>query len=397
MKKRYAVFILVLAVIVLLAACLGPQQEAQTVHKIGVPVYNTADAEVRMFRDYLENYIGGCFEDVSFLYSGSITSEEELMEFLSVCADEGVEGILSFISYDLKAELGFCSKNHMYFIRAAGTTSGEQLALIDKDPWYLGEIGPGAALESQAGEEMTRALAHKGDGQRYLILSGGGYMGNEMHRLRTVAMLETLEEIYGVSFDQSPEDLALLDETANLTAGELQITVCPGYVSREPYTGIASDVIVNGDYDVILSCMAVTPLMDALKAVDIRCGVVDCFSEDNYFGFQKGKIAYVAGKYQSEVGPAFAALYNAITGGSDLYREDGGKAFRLEQGFWSAADEASYNKMYGLSSGISINAYDYEDLYSAVRALNPDASFDQFKALVGAYRYEECLARRGGE
>ena len=53
--------------------------------------------------------------------------------------------------------------------------------------------------------------------------------------------------------------------------------------------------------------------------------------------------------------------------------------------------------MYGLSSGIVINAYSYEDLYSEIKVLNPDATFETFKALVKAYTFEECLKRRGAE
>lgn len=73
--------------------------------------------------------------------------------------------------------------------------------------------------------------------------------------------------------------------------------------------------------------------------------MIDCFSEDNYYGFKNGTIAYVAGKYQSEIGPGFAALYNAITGYGEDYREDG-RAFRLEQGFWTAKSSQEYESMY---------------------------------------------------
>lgn len=133
--------------------------------------------------------------------------------------------------------------------------------------------------------------------------------------------------------------------------------------------------------------------MDALNSVDIECGVIDCFSEDNYFGFKKGKISYVAGKYQSEIGPSFAALYNAVTGNGDAYRADG-KAFRLEQGFWSAANETEYDNKYALASSITINAYNYEDLYSVIKTLTPEADFERFKELTESYSYENCLARR---
>lgn len=363
-------------------------------HKIGVPTYNTEDAEVVMFKEYLEEYIKGCFEDVSFLYSESISSEEEMMDFLALCEEEDVDGILAFITYDLEAEVAFCAEREMYYIRPAGMSEDEDFAAVADNPYYVGEIGPGADLEYGEAKKMTEAMAKKGDGQSYVILTGGAPFDNEMHRLRAVAILETLEEIYGVNFESSAEELALVQETTELTAGELHVIICPGYVEIPTYGEAASAAIESGQYDVVLSTMTVTSLMDALQAVSIRCGVVDCFSEDNYFGFEKGKIAYVAGKYQSEIAPGFVALYNAITGSPELFREDG-KAFRLEQGFWEADSKEMYNEMYGLSCGLAVNAYSYEDLYSVVATLNPDATFEDFKALVAAYGYEDCLARRG--
>ncbi len=408
MKRIYAMTVLLLATAVLVFAACTPmttqdvadqdQVEAEasglTIHKIGVPCYNISDAQVVMFKNYLDNYIKGCFPDVTFLYSESLTGAEDLMAFLELCAQQGVEGILAFNSYDLKAEVELCAAHEMYYIRPAGTTSDAEFESVADDPWYLGEIGPGAELEYQSGADMTKALAHAGEDEGYLILSGGAGMGNEMHRLRALAMLEELERIYGVTLQPSAETLASVEEPTVVNAGELQVAVCPGYFWRAPYDADARELVESGAFDVALSTVPVTSLMESLKKTDIRCGVVDCFSEDNFFGFHKGKIDYVAGKYPSEIGPGFAALYNAITGGAELYRPDG-RAFRLEQGFWTADSQEAYDEMYGFVSGLSINAYNYEDLYSVVQSMDPDASYERFQALVGAYGYEDCLARRG--
>jgi len=74
-----------------------------SVHKIGVLVYSRTDNEVIDFKDYLENYIENCFEDVDFLYSDTVASPEEEMQFIRSAAENGVEGIMSFNSYDLEA------------------------------------------------------------------------------------------------------------------------------------------------------------------------------------------------------------------------------------------------------------------------------------------------------
>lgn len=363
------------------------------IHKIGVATYNIKDAQVQMFKDYLDNYIKACFPDVTFLYSDSINSAGEMMTFLQSCADNGVEGIMAFNSYDLQTEAEFCAQKHMYLIRPSSTSADAEFAAVAENPWFVGEIGPGNALEYAAAAQMTQALA--GAEASFVILSGGAFLGNEMHRIRTTAILDTIQSIYGVSFPITAAELAVTDAPIFLEENEVRIAVIPGYVELEVFGAPASEAIASGTYSTILSTIPVTPLMDALNAADIHCGVVDCFSEDNYFGFHKGKISYVAGKYPSEIGPAFAALYNAVTGYADVFRPEG-KAFRLVQGYWTAADAESYDSMYALANGKAVNAYNYEDLYSVVKLASPDADFAAFRALAEAYSYADCLARRAG-
>lgn len=400
--KKYIAFVLTLLMLLTMFSGCGKSEEigekAQekaeasglTLHKIGVATYDITDAQIVMFKEYLDDYIKPCFEDVTFLYSETITGGESMMEFLETCAENGVEGVMVFGSYDLKKEVEFCAEHEMYFIRPTATSSDEEFESVASNPYFVGEIGPGAAGEYEEAEKMTRALAE--EGKSYVILSGGA-VGNEMHRLRTVAMLDTLQEIYGVEFERSSEELALVMENTKIEMGGLKLIICPGYLGIDETDAAISEVVSSGEYTTVLSTSPVTALIDALNSVEIACGVIDCFSEDNYFGFQKGKIAYVAGKYQSEIGPGFAALYNAVTGNIDTYRVDG-KAFRLEQGFWTAESESEYDTKYALACGAAVNAYNYEDLYSVIKTLNPDTDYEDFKALVEGYSYEDCLERR---
>lgn len=361
-------------------------------HTIGVATYNIRDAQVMMFKEYLDHYIGDCFPDVTFLYSESISGSEELMDFLELCAENGAEGVMVFGSYDLQKEVAFCAEHDMYMIRPSATSSDADFEAVASNPYYIGEIGPGSELEYEAGADMTRTMAE--DGKTYLILSGGAAEDNEMHRLRTLGMLETLQEIYGAELEQTAEELAVTEETVTVEAGRLKVTVFPGYLEREENAAAAAKMIEDGDYTTVLSSVPVSPLMETLDTVKVECGTIDCFSEDNSYGFQDGTISYVAGKYQSEIGPGFAALYNAITGNADAFRENG-RAFRLKQGFWTAKSSEEYEKMYSLARSISVNAYNYEDLYSVIKSMTPEADFDSLKTLAESFSYEACMERRG--
>ena len=402
MKKLIACILTTALLLSLAAGCTSSltgmdrdQQEAEdsglTLHKIGVATYNLKDAQIMMFKEYLDNYIKSCFPDVTFLYSAGISGSEGLMDFLALCAENDVEGVMLFGSYDLQKEVDFCAENGMYLIRPAATSSDADFEAVASNPYYLGEIGPGTEQEYDAGAEMTRAMA--GEGKSYIVFSSGAAEGNEMHRLRTLGILDALQDVHGVTFNQSSEELAMVTEPTEVRAGGIELIICPGYLEQEEKCAVAAEIVASGAYTTVLSAVPVAPVLGAINAADMECGVIDCFSEDNYYGFRDGTITYVAGKYQSQIGPAFAAMYNAVTGYAENFREDG-RAFRLEQDFWTAASESEYDTKYALARSATVNAYNFEDLYAVVKAMTPEADFESFRNLTESSSYEECLARR---
>ncbi len=85
--RKYTAFILAAVMLVsLLSGCgaadgnianrdqKAAEASGMEIHKIGVATYNVRDAQVMMFKDYLDHYIKECFTDVTFLYSDSISS-----------------------------------------------------------------------------------------------------------------------------------------------------------------------------------------------------------------------------------------------------------------------------------------------------------------------------------
>ena len=50
----------------------------------------------------------------------------------------------------------------------------------------------------------------------YIIACGGSAIGNEMHRLRTIGILNKLQEAYGLSYEKSVEELKKLKQAVTL-------------------------------------------------------------------------------------------------------------------------------------------------------------------------------------
>ena len=359
-------------------------------HTIGVLVYNQTDDEVIAFKRYLVNYIADAF-NVEFLYSGNVTSEEEEQEYLQRLIDYGAEGILSFISYDLSAEVKLCEQAGVYYMMASGTVSDEDFASVEDNPFFLGAIGPGAFIEYKAGSDMAAFFAEKKGSNEYFILSGGAAYGNAMHQRRTQGILDTLASAYNVTFEKSTEELSMTEEPVHIQEGDLKVCICPGYISRDQFFEQIKGEYESDRYDTVLSVLGISRMADVVKGT--RLGVIDCYSETNLQMFASEDLQYLVGKYSSIIGPSFAVMYNAITGHADEFRPRG-KSFHITQGFWSSDSREDFEEKYTLASSVEINAYNYEDLQKVIREFNPDASYDDLKALAEADTFKDALERR---
>ena len=401
--KKILILLLGFIIIVSAAACSsgsGSQEsggepvpeETKAAHIIAVLVYDRTDEEVLSFKRYLEEYIAKEF-DVEFLYSDSISTPEEALDFISSAADYGAEGVMSFNSYDLKSEVELCADKGIYFMMASGTVSEPAFEAVADNEAFLGVVGPGNDFEYKAGADMAEhALAAAEEKQhQFFIMSGGAAIGNEMHRLRTIGAIDKLAEAYGVKFDKASEDIARTEEPLVVESEDLKICVCPGYPTMDGMDETVKEAFTEGGYDVVLGALPVTKFMDLFEGAYV--GTVDCYSESNLILFNSGRLNYVSGKYSSIIGPSFAAMYNAVTGHAEEFRDDG-RAFRICQGFWSSDSREDYEEKYSLASSIEKVAYNYEDLQKVMAEYTPGATLEDLRKLAEAYTYEDAVARR---
>lgn len=373
-----------------------PSDDADTqtaaVHKIGVAVYDVMDDEVITFRDYLTGYIKKCFPEVEFCYSYTIRSAEDEMRFLEEAYAQGVEGILSFITYDLEEEVAYCESKGMYYLMASGTVSEETYEAVADNPYFLGVVGPGNEIEYRAGADMAEYFIKEMEGDSYILFTGGASIGNEMHRVCSVGALDVFVRYFG-DLEQSTEELAVTEVPVKLTMGEANLTIFPGYTTREDVAQSAEEELRSTDYDFALSMFSMYSMVDIFRQEGIRQGVIDCYSMTNKDLFADKTLFYVAGKYSSIIGPSFAAMYNAITGYAEEFRENG-RAFQMTQGYWISKNKLEYDEQYALATGIYVNAYNYEDLGSVMKVYDETANFERLKELTEAWSREDALARR---
>ncbi len=391
LKKRILSLFLIVTLLCSLAACQKAPSQESSEHKIAVLVYDLQDEQVQAFREYLEGYIALSFPDVSFLYSSAITDADAEMEFLKNAIDQGAEGILSFNSYDLEAEVNLCREHGVYYIRPSSTVAKEDFDKVKDNPYFLGYFGPGEEEEYQAGYDMAAWFAEKQMSDSYFVVTGGAGMGNIMHSQRTQGILDALQKHYGVTFSADSATLSAVSETTTVEAGFLKVTLFPGYVGMPAVGDQAVTAYESANAGVVLGVIPLRSIADGLGSA--RLGIIDCYTASNGDLFKEGKLCYLTGKYESIIAPAFAALYNAIGGYADSFR-DHGQAFALNQGFWTSKSYGDFLDKYALSSGIALNAYSVEDILGVCKAYNENAGFDDLKALADGWDFDSAAQRR---
>ena len=391
LKKRILPLFLILTVLLGLWACQKAPSQESTEHKIAVVVYDLQDEQVQAFREYLEGYIALSFPDVSFLYSSAITSKDAEMEFLTSAISQGAEGVLSFNSYDLEAEVKLCQESGVYYIRPSSTVAKEDFDKVKDNPCFLGYFGPGEKEEYQAGYDMAAWFAEKAFSDSYFVVTGGAGTGNVMHIERTQGILDALQERYGITFPQDTAILAASQEETTVEAGSVKVTLFPGYVGMPAVGDQAVSAYEASHAGVVLGVIPLRAIADGLG--DAKLGLIDCYTAANGELFKEGKLCYLTGKYESIIAPAFAALYNAIGGYADSFR-DNGQAFALNQGFWTSKSYGDFLDKYALSSGIALNAYSVEDILGVCKAYNENAGFADLKALAEGWDFDSAAQRR---
>ncbi len=364
--------------------------------KFGVAVYNTEDAEVLLFRKYFVGYLANSF-DVDFLYSGSISSTEDELEFIEDLHNEGAAGVISFYGIDLDPVLTKCDEYGMYYVMGSGSISDRNFEKASAHDSFLGIIGPDRNLEKKAGADMTDYFVKQLEGVEkpsFLIVSGGAHMGNEMHYDRALGMLEALKEAYGLDYASVITEIAGSGMFTDISTGseDVKISILPGYLGDGRVAERLEAVLDEKDYDVVLGTLALDYIMPTVEKAEKQCGhdilvgTVDAFTDQNYEWFSKkdafgnNTINYVVGKYAATVGPSFAAMYNACSGNADFLRPDG-KPFRLVMPFWVASDLETYEELYSKSANIYDNIYSTKDLRSVIKEFNPKAEFKDFQEL----------------
>lgn len=323
------------------------ESKKQSDVKIGVLVQDVSGEEALGFRAYYEDYIADQY-GVTFTYTDELTDAASEKSAIEKFASQGYQGVISFSSNDRALQIETCESNQIYYAVAAGMLDDDQYEQYKGNEYFLGQVGPSMETEYQAGVDMGKFFADKGI---KTVAMYGAFIPNPMHVYRVAGVLSGL----GLSYDGSTDEAEVVGKIfadqgvdPSKVSGDIEmVAYLQGYGDT---TTDEINAAIQAAPDAFISVgMATTFFTQQLNAAGIEFSDIDSFTKSNGEAITSGKLVYLAGKYSSSVGPAFALIMNAING--NIVRDADGNAVSISQNYQVATDEAIFDEFYKTDNG----------------------------------------------
>lgn len=323
------------------------ESKKQSDVKIGVLVQDVSGEEALGFRAYYEDYIADQY-GVTFTYTDELTDAASEKSAIEKFASQGYQGVISFSSNDRALQIETCESNQIYYAVAAGMLDDDQYEQYKGNEYFLGQVGPSMETEYQAGVDMGKFFADKGI---KTVAMYGAFIPNPIHVYRVAGVLSGL----GLSYDGSTDEAEVVGKIfadqgvdPSKVSGDIEmVAYLQGYGDT---TTDEINAAIQAAPDAFISVgMATTFFTQQLNAAGIEFSDIDSFTKSNGEAITSGKLVYLAGKYSSSVGPAFALIMNAING--NIVRDADGNAVSISQNYQVATDEATFDEFYKTDNG----------------------------------------------
>lgn len=399
MKKMLS---LILACMLMFGCFTAAGAEDLPAVKIAVAFYQIDSAALQV-QDYLQNYVGPQL-NVTFMFSEAIDDVDKLMNFMDNAYAAGCQGIINYQNSSVEQAISKALELEMYI--ATNTTNQVENGDI---PFNMGMSAADAEYCAQQFGDMVKGLFEDGDVHNVVIVSAGAGMGNNEHKYSTIAILNMLQNIYGLTYEQDVEALATTRAQIDCANDkDVLITIYPGYPNSDTYVPGMSTILQTGKYDTVLACNAAyakfsVAIDEVEKATgkDIRVSAITAINDTTKSGFttmdSTGHTSLNSAILMPSVSTAaslFALVYNGITGHGDAFRPDD-NGYYYNSPKWVCPDAESYARLEQINSSADKWEVSIDELKEMLTAFNPDANQASLQELMLKMDANYILEARG--
>jgi hypothetical protein len=287
------------------------------------------DANSLLIQKYFKEYVGPAL-NAEFMFSEAVDNADKLMTFMENAYAAGCQGIINYQNSSVPQAIAKANELGMYI-----ATNASFLEENKELPYNMGFVAAKASGVADSFGELVKDLVNDGQNHSSIIVSAGSAFGNQEHYEATVAILRTLEGVYGLKYAKEIKDLAVSRaETQADNDKNIKIVIYPGYPGTNTYVTGMSTLLQTGDYDTVLSCnaayaqfsVAVDEVEKAYKK-DIRVSALTQINDQTKTSFITKDSFGGASLNSAILNPSvslasglFALVYNGITGHADKVR-----------------------------------------------------------------------------
>lgn len=295
MKKRILALIAMVLCLAMLTACGGgatggneggENQPAASGEmksmKIGFATNSVGEAFVQMKKAFDEE-IGPAL-NIEFMYSEEIKDAGALTTFIENAYAAGCDGIICNYSNSNDQGAALCNDLGMYFVGIASADPKENTTM----PYYVSTTGASAAGYGESYADAINAIVGDGEEHSIIILTGAACYGATSAIEGSAGTLRALQDIYGLTYDVSPDELALVSVQTEATNDKgVKITIVPG---MQDLATVVSPLLQTGEYDVVVGTNDVySNLNVAISEVETALGMNIKMVSKNAFSDTIGK------------------------------------------------------------------------------------------------------------
>lgn len=364
-------------------------QDFQT-FKIGVMESQANDSTV-LRRTYFESYIAPRY-NVEFVFSEQVKSAEDEMDFIENCVDMGVNAIISFRSGpDVNQIVQVCEEYGLPYVVNTTRTPMVEDAFIGGYQNMTGVWGTEPSTVADEFKAWIGSVASQDGAEGFMVTSALAFQGNTMHAECTKGMLAALQEIYGLTYEDTLDNLAATAvplEVPNDKGINIYIYIYPGTTSTsDNWVQGASTALQTGKYGVFLQAAptygytgVVVDEVERGFDMDIKVAVnasiseslVSVFNTDDKFGNPSLDMATVQSvSFLSAMG--FIQVYNQLTGYESLNRDAKNEPAFFNMPTWALSTREQVNEAATWDNAEKGTwVFDEAAINSALGICNPD-------------------------
>lgn len=364
--------------------------------KIGV-MFNSMSSKELQQKEYLENYVGPAF-NVEFMFSESLKDNGAAVTFIEQARAAGCEGLMNFYSDGIEQATVTANNAGMYIINENNyipdTTAGMS--------YNLGSIGTSVEAAADIFGELLQQILADGKEHNVVIVSGGAAQGNRQHKEMTQAILQIMQENYGLTYDTDIETLATSNTQTIIDTGSIKIAIYPGYAGTDTYVTGFSNLLQSGEYDTVLSTYTVysqlvQPISEVENAfgLDINLVSVASIDESAQNSFEQGALdSAMLTPACLTAGGMFVLLYNAMEGNATAVQQNGTSSqYHINK--WICKDAEQYKTVEQLDIAPETYAITVDDIQSLLVSANPDVNYDTVDSFFSSLTADAVAEKSG--